>query len=115
MGILQKVFIKKNKLAKANRKDANILSVVIVGGNECMERRYVDVCAAYNCKAKVYTKMAGNMKNIGSPDLLVLFTGTMSHKMLRSVMQDTKGQSITVARSRQSSVSALKSILEAHA
>ena len=91
------------------------MSVVIVGGNECKERRYVDLCAAYKCKAKVYTKMAGNMKNIGSPDLLVLFTGTMSHKMLRSVMQDTKGQSITVACSRQSSVSALKSILEAHA
>ena len=109
------MFIKKNKFAKANRKDANILSVVIVGGNKCKERRYVDVCAAYNCKAKVYTKMAGNMKNIDSPDLLVLFTGTMSHKMLRSVMQDTKGQSITVGRSRQSSVSALKSILEAHA
>ena len=32
------------------------MSVVIVGGNECMERQYKDLCAMYDCKAKVYTK-----------------------------------------------------------
>ncbi len=67
------------------------MSVVIVGGNECMERRYKDLCEQYNCKAKVYTKVTGSVKGIGSPDLLVLFIDTMSHKMLRSVMLATKG------------------------
>ena len=33
------------------------MSVVIIGGNECMERRYIDLCKSYSCKAKVYTKM----------------------------------------------------------
>ena len=50
------------------------MSVVIVGGNECMVRQYKELCSEYQCKAKIYPKMAGNLKNIGLPDLLVLFT-----------------------------------------
>ncbi len=90
------------------------MSVVIVGGNECMVRRYKEVCEDYSCKAKVYPKMTGNIKNIGNPDLLVLFTSTMSHKMLRTVISGTKGQNITVARSHTSSLNALKNILDTH-
>ena len=56
------------------------MSVVIVGGNECMTRHYINLCGEYNCKAKVYSKMTSSLKNIGSPDLLVLFTNTVSHK-----------------------------------
>ena len=88
------------------------MSVVIVGGNECMERQYKDLCAMYDCKAKVYTK---KLKSIGAPDLLVLFTGTMSHKMLRSVLEETRGQNLRIARSHQSSMAALRGILDAHA
>ena len=50
------------------------MSVVIVGGNECMIRQYKNLCSEYKCKAKVYPKMASGLKNIGTPDLLVLFT-----------------------------------------
>ncbi len=64
------------------------MSVVILGGNECMVREYKELCREYQCKAKVYPKMSNAMKNIGTPDLLVLFTGTMSHKMLRSAMNE---------------------------
>ncbi len=32
------------------------MSVVIVGGNERMERQYADLCKEYSCKAKVFTK-----------------------------------------------------------
>ena len=91
------------------------MSVVIVGGNECMERRYKDLCAEYRYKAKVYTKLAGSMKNIGSPDLLVLFTSTMSHKMLRSVLSGIKGQNVRIAHCRNSSIAALKNVLDVHA
>lgn len=92
------------------------MSIVIIGGNECMERRYKDLCEQYACKAKVYTKMAAGMKSIGSPDLLVLFTGTMSHKMLRTVISETKRQKqLIVARSATSSMAALKNILDTHA
>ena len=90
------------------------MSVVIVGGNERMVRQYKDLCSAYNCKAKVYPKMGGNMKNIGRPDLLVLFTNTVSHKMIYCALQETKGQKVRIARSHTSSICTLKNILEAH-
>lgn len=90
------------------------MSVVIVGGNECMERRYKELCESYDCKAKVYIKVTGSIKGIGSPDLLVLFIGTMSHKMLHSVLCCTKDRVKRVVRCPQSSVSALKQVLEQH-
>lgn len=91
------------------------MSVVIIGGNECMTRRYKEICESYDCSAKVYTKMSDGIRGIGSPDLLVLFTAAMSHKMLHAVIRETKGQNVKIARSQSSSVSALKSVLDEHA
>lgn len=91
------------------------MSIVIVGGNECMVREYKDLCSLYNCRAKVFPKMDSRLKNkIGSPDLLVLFTSTMSHKMLRCAISETKGGQTVIARSHSSSMSALKNILDEH-
>lgn len=90
------------------------MSVVIVGGNECMTRRYKEVCEKYNCKVKVYVKKESSMKGMGIPDLLVLFTNTMSHKMLRNVMSNAKSNKIRIARCHSSSIAALKSVLEEH-
>lgn len=90
------------------------MSVVIIGGNECMTRRYMDLCKEYRCKAKVYPKMTNELKNIGSPDLLILFTNTVSHKMVQCTLREVKGQNIRIARSHSSSMAALKSILDTH-
>lgn len=90
------------------------MSLVIVGGNECMVREYKDLCKSYSCKAKIYPKISG-MRNIGSPDLLVLFTNTVSHKMVKFALSETKGKKIKVARSHSSSMAALKGILDEHA
>ena len=90
------------------------MSVVIVGGHECMIRQYKNLCSDYKCKAKVYPKMSGGLKDIGSPNLLVLFTNTVSHKMIRCALNETKGQNVRIARSHSSSISALKNILEEH-
>ncbi len=79
-----------------------------------MERQYCDLCKEYSCKAKVYTKKAGSMKNVGTPDLIVLFTSTVSHKMLRSLEAETKGRNIKMARCGRSSMAALKDVLDAH-
>lgn len=35
------------------------MSVVILGGNECMERRYRELCESYQCQSKIFTKPAG--------------------------------------------------------
>lgn len=38
------------------------MSVVIVGGNECMVRQYKELCRSYNCDARVYPKMNAGLK-----------------------------------------------------
>ena len=91
------------------------MSVVIVGGNDCMVCQYKNLCKKYGCRAKVFTQMTSTMKNqIGSPDLLVLFTGTVSHKMVRCVLSECKNQDLQIALCHSSSLSALRGILEEH-
>ena len=92
------------------------MSVVILGRNECMVRKYKELCQQYQCQAKVFAKPIGSLKNkLGSPDLLVCFTSTMSHKMLRSAMNELKGQDTVIAHCPTSSISALRGGLETHA
>ena len=91
------------------------MSVVIIGGNECMVRQYKNLCREYRCDAKVYPNQNSSLKGIGNPDLLVFFTGTVSHKMVRNALSETKGQDVKVVRSHTSSISALKNILEENA
>ncbi|MCM1298189.1 MAG: DUF2325 domain-containing protein [Firmicutes bacterium] len=89
------------------------MSVVIVGGNDCMVRQYKDLCSSYNHTAKVFTQMKSGIKNqIGKPDLMVLFTGTTSHKMVKFALEEVKGQNTKIVRSHSSSMSALRGILE---
>ena len=91
------------------------MSVVIVGGNECMQRQYESICSNYGCKAKVFTKENGTIKKkMGCPDLLILFTGTTSHKMAISAFQEAKRNKIPVARVHSSSASALHNVLSEH-
>ena len=75
----------------------------------------MEICEQYKCSAKVFTHMKTDLKKqIGCPDLLVLFTGTMSHKMARCAISETKGLQTKIERSHSSSASALKNILETH-
>ena len=56
---------------------------------------------------KVISKMGGTLKNrLGSPDLLVMFTDTISHKMVQNALNETRGQDTVIVRSRSSSMSA---------
>lgn len=91
------------------------MSVVIVGGNECMAGQYESICREHGCKAKVYTKQSGSLKKkVGTPDLLILFISTVSHKMALSVIQEAKKNSVPVARIHSSSSTALRSTLIKH-
>ncbi|MGI6736471.1 MAG: DUF2325 domain-containing protein [Anaerovoracaceae bacterium] len=91
------------------------MSVVIIGGNECMERRYKEICKNYNCKAKVFAKFSqGMQQKIGSPDMMVLFTSTVSHKMIKCALNKVKGTGTLVVRSHSSSKNALENIMEEH-
>lgn len=91
------------------------MSVVIVGGNECMAGKYESICREHGCKAKVFTKENGSLKKkVGTPDLLILFISTVSHKMALSVIAEAKKNDVPVARVLTSSGTALREALMEH-
>ena len=89
------------------------MSVVIIGGNECMERNYRSICSDYRHDAKVLIKPVGGLKRkMGNPDMVIFFTGAMSHKMLQGAMSELKGQDVIIERCPTSSASALLKLLD---
>ncbi len=91
------------------------MSVVIIGGNECMCRKYTDICQEHGCKAKVFSKESGPLeKKIGSPDLMILFTNTVSHKMMQGAVKAAKKNQVPIARIHNSSATALRNLLCEH-
>ncbi len=89
------------------------MSIVIVGGHDRMVCQYKKICKSYNCKAKIFTQMSANLKDqIGSPDLVVVFTSTVSHKMVRCVLTEAERCNADIVRCHTSSGSALNEILQ---
>lgn len=92
------------------------MSVVIIGGNECMEREYKNLCKKHGCSAKVFCKYQASMKDrIGNPDLIVLFTHTVSHKMVKCALDQVQNSTTNIVRSHTSSLASLRQILDANA
>ena len=91
------------------------MSAVIIGGNECMVRRYQDICKSHGFRAKVFAKENGPMKKkIGTPDLMIVFTGTVSHKMVICAVQEAKRNNVPIVHVHSSSASALQQALSEH-
>lgn len=89
------------------------MSVVIVGGHDRMCSKYKDICKKYGCKCKVFTQLPGNFKNqIGTPDIIVLFTNTVAHKMVNIAEVQAEKTGAYIARSHSSSACALSDILD---
>ena len=91
------------------------MSVVIIGGNECMVCQYEKICKDYGCKAKVFAKEKGCLrKKLGNLDLMILFTNTVSHKMVNTAVSEAKKNKIRIARTHSSSAAALTDVLETY-
>ena len=60
--------------------------------------------------------MKTDLKNkIGQPDLMILFTSTVSHKMVHCAVSEAERSNAIIERSHSSSASALIGILEQYA
>ena len=92
------------------------MSVVILGGNECMEQNYKSLCRDYKHDAKVMIKPSGGLKRkMGSPDMVILFTGAMSRKIVHGALSELEGQEVIIDRCPTSSVSVQRKVLENYA
>lgn len=88
------------------------MSVVVVGGHDRMVSQYKKIGKGFNCKIKVFTQMTGSLSNqIGNPDVVILFTNTVSHKMVRCALQEAEKCNAQIVRSHTSSGNALTQIL----
>ena len=88
------------------------MSIVIIGGHDRMNCTYKDICKEYDCQAKVFTQPIGNLETmIGDPDLIVLFTNPVSHKMIKTAKKQAKRKDIAIVQSHSGSGSALRNIL----
>ena len=66
--------------------------------------QYKKICKGYKCKAKVFTQMSANLsEQIGTPDLLILFTNTVSHKMVRCAVAEAEADVLVFGDEQETS------------
>ncbi|WP_333638115.1 DUF2325 domain-containing protein [Tissierella praeacuta] len=88
------------------------MSIVLVGGHDRMHDEYKEVCNKHGYKMKIFTQMPSRFnKSIGQPDAIVLFTNTVSHKMVLVAIKEAKRKSIPIFRCHTSSRSSLEETL----
>jgi hypothetical protein len=84
------------------------MSILLIGGHDRMHDTYKDICCKQGHKVKVFTQMPARFeKAIGSPDGIVLFTGTISHKMVHTAVKEAKRKQIPIIRCHNSSGTSL--------
>lgn len=98
---------------KYTGRGGSLMSIVLVGGHDRMKNTYKDIGLNRGHSIKVFTQMPGSFsKSIGVPDAILLFTKTVSHKMVLTALKEAKRKSIPVVRCHNSSGSSLKRSLE---
>lgn len=77
-----------------------------------MHCRYKEICKKFGCKCKVFTQCEANLKGqIGSPDMIIVFTKTVAHKMLNAASQQAEKTGAIVKHCNSSSACALTDVL----
>lgn len=86
-----------------------LMSILLIGGLDRMEKDYVHIGSKRGHNVKVYTQLPTRFeKVIGAPDGIVLFTGTVSHAMVKVAVKIAKNRNIPIIRSHSSSLKALE-------
>lgn len=88
------------------------MSILLIGGHERMEKIYIDQGKEKGIRIKVLGKMKTHLeKRIGNPDAIVIFTNTVSHKMVIAAEQVAKKRNLEIIKCHTSSQNALESVL----
>ena len=91
------------------------MNIVIVGGHDCMHCQYKQICKKHGCKCKVFTQCPANFQNqIGTPEMIVVFTKTVAHKMLNVASKQAERTGTKIQYVNSSSASALQEVLSQH-
>lgn len=91
------------------------MNIVIVGGHDCMHCQYKSICKQHGCKCKVFTQCPADFQNqIGTPEIIVVFTKTVAHKMLNCVRKQAQRNGTKIEYVNSSSANALHKVLAQH-
>lgn len=89
------------------------MTIAIIGGVKGMEREYKDVIEKYGCKYKIFNQKVPDFdKKIKNVDGVILFTGTVSHKMAVDCCKLCKKNGVCLYRQHSSSINKLEEALE---
>lgn len=89
------------------------MSIILIGGHDRMHEMYRSIGDKHGHRMKVFTQMPAKFeKVIGSPDGMVLFTNTVSHKMVKAAMKEAKKKNIPVIRCHTSSANSLENSIK---
>jgi len=88
------------------------MSILLLGGHERMEEIYIQTGKKRGHKLKVMSKMKTDFtKRVGNPDAIIIFTNTISHKMVIAAEHVAKKNDVLIYKCHTSSQFALDNIL----
>lgn len=80
-----------------------------------MHCQYKEICKKYGCKCKVFTQCPANFQNqIGNPEMIVVFTKTVAHKMQTVAAKQAEKTKTVIKYVHSSSANALNQVLTQH-
>ncbi|TDT71582.1 uncharacterized protein DUF2325 [Hypnocyclicus thermotrophus] len=89
------------------------MCIVIAGGIKGIEREYKNISKKYGFKCKIFNENVPNFnKKIKNVDAVVMFTGTVSHKISKKCCAVCKKNDICLKRMHSSSINQLELALQ---
>ncbi len=89
------------------------MCATLVGGMDRLKADYTKIAKSQSVKLKVFTGKERNMREqIGTPDLIIIFTGKCSHKARILALKHASSNNIPIAQSHSCGTSSLKSCLK---
>lgn len=88
------------------------MCAALVGGMDRLKREYMNEAKKNGIKLKCYTGKERKISNsLGNVDLVVLFTGKVSHKARKDVLGAVRSKNVQIIQSHSSGVSSLRDCL----
>lgn len=90
------------------------MCVAIAGGVKSIERNYLSLLKRQGVKGKAFNREVPDLrKRIEQVDAVILFTGTVSHKLAKACTSVCRKKGITIKRLHSSSMNQLeKAVIE---
>jgi len=89
------------------------MCIAVIGGVKGMEREYKEILEKKGCKYKIYNQKVPDFnKKIKNVDGVVIFTGTVSHKLALNCASICRKNGICIARPHSSSINKLEESIE---